>query len=154
MEELKLLEGKSVQSVSQDHSVLVALASLYHNKISAIPITDASGKIVANFSASNLKDTNIYNFAEMLVGVKEFLELQNIRPAPFFVKLSHKKALHPITVKKTATFHTVVAEMAALRVHRVWVVDEEEKLCGVISLGDLFQVFLPWGAPNKFVGKD
>lgn len=60
----------------------------------------------------------MYNFAEMLVGVKEFLELQNLRPASFLVRMSHQKALHPITVTLDSTFHSLVTEMAAMRVHR------------------------------------
>jgi len=149
LEELELTAEKTIYSIKENQSVLVALSILNRHKVSALPVISESGKLVANFSASNLKDTNVYNFAELLVGVKEFLELQNLRPAPFFVKLSHKKALHPVAFKKATTFHSVVTEMTALRVHRVWITDEEERICGVISLGDLFQVFLPWGAPNK-----
>lgn len=145
---LGLTKGKILQVVEFDKPVISALSVLYHNRINAVPVVDEQGRIVANFSSSNLKDTNIYNFAEMLVGVKEFLSLQNLRPGSFLVKLQHQKALHPITCTLDWTFHSVVTEMVALKVHRIWVVGEDNKVTSVISLGDLFQVFLPWKAKN------
>ena len=50
----------------------------------------------------------------------------------------------PITVTESATFEDVVMKLAATRVHRLWIVDSEEKPIGVVSIGDVFKNMLPW----------
>lgn len=149
LDELKIGKNPSLLKIPNTSTVIQVITQLQRHKVSAAPIIDSAGKLIANFSASNLKDTTIYNFGEMLVPVKEYLSLQNMRNKPFLVSLQTQKSLHPVSCKLNSTFKDVVNEMVALHIHRIWVTDDHQRPIGVISLGDLFQVFLPWGAPNK-----
>jgi CBS domain-containing protein len=148
LKDLKIGTTPNLLKVNEDKIVLQVIAEMQRQKVSAVPLVSKAGQITGTFSASNLKDTGIYNFGEMLVPVREYLTLQNMRTKPFLVSLQSQKSLHPITCKLDASFKHIVNQMVAMRLHRIWVVDDNEKPIGVISLGDLFQVFLPWGKPN------
>ena len=82
----------------------------------------------------------------LLLNVLDFLDMQPKKPFP--VALQNYKSRHPITTKLDATFEYVVLKMTASRIHRLWVVDDDNKLIGVISVGDIFKVFLPWAQYN------
>jgi CBS domain-containing protein len=110
--------------------------------ISAVPIVDDNGALVATFSASNLKGITPSSFANLLLPVVQYLKWQP--ETTFLGSLQNAKSLNPITVTEWSTFEEVVFKLAATRVHRLWVVDDDNKPIGVISLGDVFRVFLPY----------
>jgi CBS domain-containing protein len=78
----------------------------------------------------------------LLLNVLDFLDMQPKKP--FTVALQNYKSRHPITTRADMTFEYVVMKMTASRIHRLWIVDDENKVIGVISVGDIFKVFLPW----------
>ena len=46
-----------------------------------------------------------------------------------------------VTLKSTLLH--VIQKMLATRVHRMWVVDETDRLLGVVSLTDILSLFIP-----------
>jgi CBS domain-containing protein len=82
------------------------------------------------------------HFPELLYEVKDFLETR--KGNTFMARLANLKALRPISCSKSDTIEDVVKLMALNRVHRVWIVDEQGKPTGVVSMTDMFPVFSPW----------
>jgi len=112
--------------------------------VSAVPVISEEGKIVATFSASNLKGLLHMPQHMLQMKVLDFLKSQSmdqLRTAMDFYK-----SLHPIITRETSSYEQVAMTMAATRVHRIWVVDALSKPVGVVSAGDLFKIFMPWAA--------
>ena len=61
-------------------------------------------------------------------------------PVTQFLKTQHSwKA--PVTVTLSSTLETVLLKLCWFRLHRVWIVDEENRPIGVITLTDVLKVF-------------
>ncbi len=91
---------------------------------------------------SHSKGITPSSFANLLLPVLQYLKWQP--ETSILASIQNAKSLHPVTVTEWSTFEDVVLKLAATRVHRVWVVDDDNKPIGVISLGDVFRVFLPY----------
>ncbi|KAL6065150.1 CBS domain containing protein [Balamuthia mandrillaris] len=130
--------SQEVISVSADDKVSHVLMQLNSKRISAVPVVDAEGKLVANFSGTDLKGLTKKNLADLLLPVKQFLEK---RAAPE-ENFQCERSLHPLTVKPDASLEDAIFKLAATRVHRLYSVDEEGKPIGVVAITDLMKAFL------------
>jgi len=145
--QLKLFDKSSLRTVSADTKTISVLSKHMQPNIdlpifSAVPIIDNDGNLVANFSASNLKGLRQTSFIALLLPVLAYLTIQP-ESADFRKNLARFKSIHPVTCTENTPFDVVVERMVAHRVHRLWVV-QDNKPIGVISIGDVFKVFLPW----------
>jgi len=121
----------SVYFVRSDAMTLLILSAISSKKVSAMPVLDKNtGKLVATFSASDLRG----------LGPSDLINL--LRPLIHFVSVSNKKSLYPLTCKPTDTLEYVILKLAATKVHRLWVVDDDHQLLGVVSLTDVMHLFL------------
>lgn len=111
---------------------------LHDKRISAVPVIDNDGKIVANFSISDLKGLTSKNFKDILMPVMEFLAKRSSQEENFRCE----RSLHPLTVKRSDILEETIYKMVATRVHRLWVVDDDMKPIGTISTTDLMRAFL------------
>lgn len=142
VETLGLCNFNKVVTVKESDIVLDVIKLLSTHNISAVPVVDNFGRLMANFSLSNLKGLTRETFCELLLPISDYLQLQRIKESENFVSIDTYKALRPQTCKATDTFESVVYKIVATRVHRLWVVDEQNTVIGVISVGDLFAPFL------------
>eukprot|EP00026_Physarum_polycephalum_P012538 Phypoly_transcript_12859.p1 GENE.Phypoly_transcript_12859~~Phypoly_transcript_12859.p1 ORF type:complete len:329 (+),score=37.16 Phypoly_transcript_12859:67-1053(+) len=142
VETLGLCNFGKVISVKESAVVLDVVKLLSANNISAVPVVDDYGHLIANFSLSNLKGLKRETFSELLLPIADYLQLQRIKECESFSSLDTNKALRPQTCKATDSFESTVYKIVATRVHRLWVVDDQMKVTGVISVGDLFPPFL------------
>jgi CBS domain-containing protein len=55
-------------------------------------------------------------------------------------KLNVGKSLAPITVSRDETVKNALELLTRHRIHRVWAVDGDSKLCGVLSLSDVIRI--------------
>lgn len=133
--------GKVI-SVKANESVMNVIKILTSSYISAVPILDDQGRLLANFSLSNLKGLQRENFNELFLPVIDYLQLQRIKETENFISINNLKALRPQVCKSTDTFEATIYKLVATRVHRLWVVDTQFKVVGVISIGDLFRTYL------------
>jgi len=142
------LGTSQVVSVSSDAKTISVLATMQPDVdrpiLSAVPVVDSKGRLVAVFSVSNLKGLRETNFTSLLLPVLTFLAVQT-ESKNFLSNLGKFKSLHPITCSPNSTFETLVEKMVTHKVHRLLVV-EDNKPVGVISMGDLFKAFLPWAS--------
>jgi len=123
---------KEVLSIDTRQKALDAFNLIYDKSVSGVAVVD-EGQLVGNISASDIK--NIGAGAELLSRV--FL------PADEFLKLAPKvtqAVSGPYCVRPDAKFEAVVTQIVLTKSHRIYVINEFEKLIGVISLGDVLQM--------------
>jgi len=122
------LIGEDVVSHSKDHSMLSALLSCYNNGVNGLAVLDEHGKIVGNLSASDLVGITSENIILLSLSVHNYLiyEGRQMRPA--------------VTVKATDTLEMVFLKIVAYKIHRVYVVDDNNTPIGVISLTDVIKL--------------
>jgi len=110
-----------------DALVLHALKIMATSRVSAMPIIDDQGKLLGNFSISDLRGLGSTDFGELLSSVSSFLRKFNV------------KSLYPLSCKTSDTLEFVIMKLVATRVHRLWVVDDAGILRGVLSLTDVMK---------------
>jgi len=135
----------SVNAETKTLSVLLRMQpDINKPLLSAVPIIDNEGNLIANFSASNLKGLRQHTFMSLLLPVLAYLTIQP-ESKDFRRNLSRFKSIHPVTCTAETSFEVAVERMVSHRVHRLWVVDDGKPI-GVVSIGDVFKVFLPWAS--------
>jgi CBS domain-containing protein len=124
------LVGKEVITHPKDKSLLSALLTCYQNDVTGLAVTDKSGKIVGNLSAHDLIGITSKNLSLLSLSVDNFLAFEGkpIKPA--------------ITVKITDNLEIAFLKITAYRIHRVYIVDENQMPVGVVSLTDLLKLTL------------
>jgi len=122
---------RSVHFVRSDAMVLLAMSSMTQHKVHAVPILDKeTGKLIANFSASDLRG----------IGPGDLHQL--LRPLISFLAIFNVKSLFPLTCKPSDTLEYTLLKLAGSGVHRLWVTDDNHQLLGVIGLTEVMAPFL------------
>lgn len=105
------------------------------NRVSAVGVVDASGALIANFAASDVRG--------MMSATSSLLpESLSLPVHQFLLKQTQTNALRaPVAVSLDATLESVVKKMGLFRVHRVWVVDANQKPLAVITPSDILKLF-------------
>eukprot|EP01126_Amoeba_proteus_P042390 TRINITY_DN4606_c0_g4_i3.p1 TRINITY_DN4606_c0_g4~~TRINITY_DN4606_c0_g4_i3.p1 ORF type:complete len:298 (+),score=52.03 TRINITY_DN4606_c0_g4_i3:104-997(+) len=126
IEELKI-GFRKVRSVNISKNVIVAFEKLKKYEVSGLAVVDNSQRIVGNISASDLKD--IYMLP------KGFSQVLN---APIREYLIEKRKKKPIFLNpKVATLADAYQIIITRKIHRVYLVDQDERALGLITLTDL-----------------
>jgi CBS domain-containing protein len=122
------LGSNIVITMPEDAQAIQCFYLMFFHKISAVGIVSKEGKLIGNLSASDIRGLRHDNFASLLQPVMKFLEK------------SPKRS--PITCKMNTTFETVLLKLSFFRIHRMWIVDDEDKPIGLISLTDIMRFFV------------
>ncbi len=101
-----------------------AFHTIHTNGISAVPIVDKNGVLVATLSVSDLRQLTISNFGSLMNPVLEYIA-KNV------------KKVSPVTITLKDTVETAILKLSATKVHRLWVIDDWGKPLSVISLTDI-----------------
>jgi len=96
-------------------------------KVSAVPLVNEKSELVGCFSASDIKSLSLEQWTGIFQDVHGFLAER------------HPESLTPICIRTNSTFSDVLSNMEQSKVHRVFVVDDEKKPVGVISMTDLIK---------------
>jgi len=124
------LSSTNVFSVTTEQTVLSALKVLDDKRVSALAVVDATtGRLVGNFSASDLKGLYQEQFPSLLLSVGEYLEKHSAG------------SLKPCVVLPTASLQVALGEMVDNRLHRLWIVDGEFRPQGIVSQTDVVKLF-------------
>lgn len=116
---------RPVLSVLETATVIQCLNTMRSSQVSTVAVLDQHGKLVANFSASDLRGVSSSFITFLHMEVREFLALKST------------KSLNPCTVKKETTVQDVITTLSESRMHHIWVSDEEGRATGVITLTDV-----------------
>nr|AWW05934.1 AMP-activated protein kinase gamma [Macrobrachium nipponense] len=117
-----------IETASQDTLIIEALNKFVEHRISALPIVDAQGKLVdiyAKFDVINLAAEGTYNNLD--ITLRKANEYRN----EWF------EQVHKCTLDET--LGTIMERIVRAEVHRLVVVDSDDKVIGVISLSDILK---------------
>lgn len=118
----------SLTTIRADQSVLQATKVMKREGVSALAVVDPKGKLVGNFSASDLKGLFRQRLPDFLKSVEQFLK-------------DHSPAsLEPVTGSKDATLQDTCKLLAGRRLHHVFLVSEENVPYGLISQTDIMKI--------------
>lgn len=156
LRELKIGTYDNIETASEETTIITALHKFVERRVSALPMVDSEGRlvdiyakfdvIVSSWWPRSWPDlTNLLHFLQNLAAEKTYNDLD--------VTLSkaneHRNAWFE-GVQKTnldESLFTVMEKIVRAEVHRLVVVDENEKVIGIISLSDilLYLVLRPSG---------
>lgn len=119
------------------------LAQLNAWQISALCVCDDDGKLLGNFSVTNL----VHLWSERAdVG-------SELSRSVYDYLLDHSPAsLQPVTCSRQVTLVEALTTMIEKQVHRIWIVDSEHKPVGVFTFTDLFKLLRDHHAPLARTG--
>ncbi|KAG2386097.1 hypothetical protein C9374_002543 [Naegleria lovaniensis] len=133
-------------SVNQNDVVLNGMKTLAKTGVSALPVVDHSGKLVGNLSASDLRGFYLDRLPHFELTTRSFLEQYSPKSlVPFFVELEGLKFVDLVRKLVHPEIHDVLHGQTVKldhSMHRVWVVDDERKVTGVITLTDIMKVIM------------
>jgi CBS-domain-containing membrane protein len=121
-------------SVSCNTNILEAYSLIQENRIEAVAITNPdTEEVMGTLSISDfVKNTD------------ETLNQMNNQTVKDFICCRHGNIRLPITAHKKETFLVVLDRFIKEGVHRIWVVDSNKKLLGLVSVSDIFRVMNKW----------
>lgn len=133
VEELELDDG-AVFTVSQTTPALTAFGTLVRDKKSSVGIVDEDGKLVGNLSVSDVRALRSPEaFASLLLGVDDFLRQARGPATP-------RGTGAVVTVTAKTTFLQVLESLTPKHLHRVYVVDADNKPVSIITLTDVLRI--------------
>ncbi|KAI8929654.1 hypothetical protein BC831DRAFT_258032 [Entophlyctis helioformis] len=132
-----ILSRKRVVTVTDSVSALAAFRTLYLHRVSAVAVVAAdSGALVSNLSASDLRGVTHSNLETLIEPVFAYLETEKRQKGQL-------KSDQLRTVDMDSTLDMAVARMLEAHIHRVWIVDVDERPQGVVTLTDVLSLFVP-----------
>uniref|UniRef100_A0A8C1TJG0 Protein kinase, AMP-activated, gamma 3b non-catalytic subunit n=1 Tax=Cyprinus carpio TaxID=7962 RepID=A0A8C1TJG0_CYPCA len=141
IEEVKIGTFKSIATVRETETVYDALSVFVERRVSALPVVNEQGKVVAlysRFDVINLAAQKNYNNLNMTMQ-------EAIQSRPCCIEGVLKCYPHE-------TLETIIDRIAEAEVHRLVLVDTEDVVMGIVSLSDLLQalVLTPAGVEALF----
>ena len=131
LEELHVYEeGAKVLTVPSTATALEAFRKLEVRDHFCAPIVDEKGVVITQISASDLRGLEECDLPKLADNVLDYLRFRR-----------GGKLIHPVTCSKQATLQSVMMQLAAARVHQLWIVDSAQKAIGVVSLSDIVSLF-------------
>jgi CBS domain-containing protein len=138
LKDLRLTRG--VVTMRADIILGDTLEALSTKGISALALVDVDGKLVANFSASDLRGLTRAVFSWFDKPTIDFLKHFGRGPKP------------PIVQSPDTTLKDCAKELARLskeeRIHRLYLVDNDNRPVGVVSLSDIMPLLIPQATPT------
>ncbi|XP_059609226.1 uncharacterized protein LOC132256714 isoform X2 [Phlebotomus argentipes] len=136
LRDLRIGSYDNIETATEETSIIMALHKFVERRVSALPLVDVKGRLVdiyAKFDVINLAAEKTYN--DLDVSLKKANEHRNA----WFegVQKCHLDE----------SLYTIMERIVRAEVHRLVVVDENDKVIGIISLSDilLYLVLRPCG---------
>lgn len=131
LQELKLGTYDSITTTTRNSLVITALDKFIEKRISALPVVDENtGKVVDIFAKHDVVQMAAdKTYKDLSLSVGEALEARN----NWFEGV--------VKCKLDDTLGTVIHRIVKAEVHRIIVVDDEDKVQGIVSLSDIL-IFL------------
>lgn len=128
LKEMDIGTYDNIETAREDTLIIQALNKFVERRISALPIVDADGKLVdiyAKFDVINLAAEGTYSNLD--VTLRKANEYRN----EWF------EQVHRCTLQET--LGTIMERIVRAEVHRLVVVDEKDRVMGIISLSDILK---------------
>lgn len=145
--------GAGVLSMFSTETALQGFNKLALNEVSAIAIIDQHGELVGTLSASDVRGVSDEDLADLGLPVMDYLMVLfcfcfYISSADVSTQKRSRIFNHQVVVRSITTVRSALLKMTDVHIHRVWVVDTNNRPRGVISLSDLIHRF---GSTTKSV---
>lgn len=150
---LPVMKPGSVVKVHEDESVLQAFKLMRQEGFGGVPVVGSDGKAVGNISIRDIqflllapaiyKEYRYMTAKNFLTAIRHYLE-EHEQSTPFSSGM--------ITCRRDDTLKEVIIKLDSVKIHRIYVVDEEGNLEGVITLRDIISklVYEPPGYFGDF----
>jgi CBS domain-containing protein len=116
-----------------------AFARMHFERVSCLGVCDASGRLVANVSASDLRGLTRERLETMASDVLEFVEGEPENASDARNETNARKR-KPVTCLASETVRDVLERMVSRRVHHVYVCDDERKPVAMVTPNDVLRV--------------
>ncbi|XP_016334693.1 5'-AMP-activated protein kinase subunit gamma-1-like [Sinocyclocheilus anshuiensis] len=141
IEEVKIGTFKNIATIRETETVYDALSIFVERRVSALPVVNEQGKVVAlysRFDVINLAAQKSYNNLNMTM--QEVIQSRWCCIEGVLKCYPHE------------TLETIIDRIAEAEVHRLVLVDTEDVVMGIVSLSDLLQalVLTPAGVEALF----
>ncbi|XP_026128012.1 5'-AMP-activated protein kinase subunit gamma-3b isoform X2 [Carassius auratus] len=141
IEEVNIGTFKSIATIRETETVYDALSVFVERRVSALPVVNEQGKVVAlysRFDVINLAAQKSYNNLNMTM--QEVIQSRMCCIEGVLKCYPHE------------TLETIIDRIAEAEVHRLVLVDTEDVVMGIVSLSDLLQalVLTPAGVEALF----
>eukprot|EP00882_Tetradesmus_deserticola_P002977 GHRQ01003161.1.p1 GENE.GHRQ01003161.1~~GHRQ01003161.1.p1 ORF type:complete len:423 (+),score=182.98 GHRQ01003161.1:682-1950(+) len=166
--------SRPVVTVGPDVSAIEAMLLMNERQISALAIVDGVGKIIGNFSVSEMRTIMAEHFGALALPVGEFLALEHgtefqgyshIHEHEVVQSKGHKfitdriararprtpgeeVGQNLILVTPQATMVDIVDKIVRHRIHRVYVIDDQERPVGVVTCTDVVRLIIGLVQPD------
>ena len=120
-----------------------AFARMHFERVSCLGVCDASGRLVANVSASDLRGLTPERLGALASDVLEFVEGE---PTTFKGDASEarretkQEKRKPVTCLASEAVRDVLERMVSRRVHHVYVCDDERRPVAMVTPNDVLRV--------------
>lgn len=157
--------GKKVEAVHPEMSALEAMNLMNKKKISALVVVDGNKKVIGNFSISDMRTIMSEHFGALSLPVGEFLALEHGTEFMGYARVQDEGVVgsvgHRFVTDRVArarprtpgeevgqkmllctpdwTLLQVMESLVGNRIHRLYVVDPEERPIGVITCTDILR---------------
>lgn len=131
IKELKMISSDKLITADVEQTAISAFKLLAQNLISAVPIVDKEGVLAGTLSLSDLKLIQD-DLSPLLMTTMQYKAIKEPMPS--------------IVCRPESTLGDVITELANSNVHRVWVVDSDNRPLSVISITtvcEFLSQFLP-----------
>ncbi len=123
VKDVLLAKSRSLHTIRPDHSVADAIARLAQHNIGSLPVVDLEGRLAG-----------IFTERDVLLGIHE-------HGSEFAVmKIEHVMTRHAVTCDLFDDVRCAMMKMSDHQVGQLPVLDDEHKLAGVVSVGDLIKL--------------
>ncbi|XP_055375253.1 uncharacterized protein MAL13P1.304 [Condylostylus longicornis] len=136
LRDLKIGTYNNIETATSETSIIAALKKFVERRVSALPLVDSEGRLIdiyAKFDVINLAAEKTYN--DLDVSLRKANEHRN----EWFEGVQK--------CRLDETLYTIMERIVRAEVHRLVVVDDNQKVIGIISLSDilLYLVLRPTG---------
>lgn len=121
----------------QDQTTIAALQKMQKGNVSALAIVNGAHELVGNLSASDLKGSVVVNDDP---GSEPLGCL--LLPVLAFLHQNGKKYVEPFCCTHKSTLGSILEPMLELGYHRVWVVDDTNRVKSVITITDVMRAVI------------
>ncbi|KAF9370642.1 cell separation during budding [Podila verticillata] len=131
------LDQSKVLSVNGNASVLDALVKMSSNSVSSLAVLDDQGILLGNISMTDIQHV-MKNLKSSWLWISCFQFISKIRLSR---GVETGEDQYPVLdVNAGSTFGYTLLKLQATKVHRLWVVQDNGSVVGVVSLTDVFRV--------------
>ncbi|WJX62456.1 SNF1-related protein kinase regulatory subunit gamma-1-like [Trifolium repens] len=137
---LPFMSADKVISIQNNELILEAFKIMRDNQIGGLPVVEGPTKrIVGNLSIRDIR--------YLLLKPELFSNFRNLTVMDFMKKIvsasyESGKVTRPITCKPDSTLDSVIHTLASQSIHRIYTVDGQDQVVGVITLRDVISCFI------------